>query len=143
MGHQDQGHYARKHPEKQRDAAIAQRLEQAAQDGRITCVDAHRIAKEMNRSPDQVGAQADLGELRISRCQMGLFGYFPDKKNLNPEIAVSAETRDAIDRAQTEGRISCAACWALATELGLSRLDMGSACEKMGLRIKPCQLGAF
>ncbi len=143
MGHQDRGHYARKHPEKQRDKAIAALLEEKAEDGRLNCADAHRIAKKLGVTPDQIGVQADLAELRISRCQMGLFGYYPEKKDLNPDIEISPKVDEAIEKAQTDGRISCAECWELATALAISRKDMGSVCEKKGVRIKPCQLGAF
>lgn len=143
MGHQDQGHYARKHPEKQRDNAAAQVIEKKAESGCLNCADAHRAAKQLGLSPDQIGVQADLAELRISKCQMGLFGYHPGKKNLNPDIEISPAADRAIDEAQTDGRLSCAQCWELAAELGMSRLDMGSACEKKGIRVKPCQLGAF
>jgi len=143
MGHQDRGHYARKHPEKQRDNTIAALLEQSAEDGRLNCVEAHRIGKKLGIPPDQIGIQADLAELRISSCQMGLFGYYPNKKRLNPDIKISSEADQAIDGAQTEGCISCSRCWELATQLAMSRLDMGSACDKKQVRIKPCQLGAF
>ena len=143
MGHQDQGHYARKHPEKQRDEAIAQVIEKMAESGRLNCSDAHRAAKQLGVSPGKIGEQADLAELRISKCQMGLFGYYPGKKNLNPDIEISEAADQAIDKTQTDGRISCARCWELATELGMPRLDMGSTCEKKKIRIKPCQLGAF
>ena len=143
MGHQDQGHYARKHPEKQRDQAIAKVIEKKAENGRLNCTDAHKAAKQLGLSPNKIGEQADLAELRISKCQMGLFGYHAGPKNLNPDIEISEATEQAIDQAQTDGRISCVQCWELATALGISRLDMGSACEKKNIRIKPCQLGAF
>jgi len=143
MGHQDRGHYARKHPEKQRDTTIVTLLEQKAENGCLKCADAHRIAKKLGLPPDQIGIQIDLAELRISRCQMGLFGYYPNKHILNPDIQISPQADQAIDKAQTNGRISCAQCWELATFLAMSRPDLASACEKKQIRIKPCQLGAF
>ena len=143
MGHQDRGHYARKHPEKQRDNTIAASLEETAENGCLNCADAHRIAKKMNVAPEEIGIQADLAELRISRCQMGLFGYTPNKHILDPDIHISPEADQAIEKAVVDGRISCAQCWQIATELAMSRPDMGSVCEKKGVRIKPCQLGAF
>jgi hypothetical protein len=113
------------------------------ENGCLKCADAHRIAKKLGLPPDQIGIQIDLAELRISRCQMGLFGYYPNKHILNPDIQISPQADQAIDKAQTNGRISCAQCWELATFLAMSRPDLASACEKKQIRIKPCQLGAF
>jgi hypothetical protein len=33
--------------------------------------------------------------------------------------------------------------WEIASRLGIQKLDVASACETMGVKIKPCQLGAF
>jgi len=41
------------------------------------------------------------------------------------------------------GRIICADVWKVADSQGITRLDAASACEKVILKIKKCQLGAF
>lgn len=144
MGHENAGHYALKHPGEKEDTAIAARLAETAENGKISCADAHAIATAIGKTPDQIGMQADLAELCISRCQLGLFGYFPEKKKLNPDIVVPDPAARILDAAAgLKQRLSCQACWKLAAELGVSRLDMGAFCEKKGIRIKPCQLGAF
>ena len=142
MGHEDRGHYAAKHSGIQVDPAISEAILKHQENGILYCAAAHRAAGELNIAPSSIGVQADLQELRISKCQMGLFGYKSGKK-LNPEIHVPDALWNRIESTAKDGRISCAQCWAIAAEFKCSKIDVGSACEKLGLRIKPCQLGAF
>jgi hypothetical protein len=37
----------------------------------------------------------------------------------------------------------CAAAWDIAALREIPRLEVSSACEKLGIKIKPCQLDAF
>ncbi len=143
MAHQDKGHYADKHPGKSIDEPISKKINSLADNGSLTCAAAHRIAKDLDILPSDIGVQIDLMEYRISQCQLGLFGYSPEKKKIDPEIEVSQTLKDALETASIERRISCSQCWEIGDTLKIKRLDMGSACEKMGTRIKPCQLGAF
>jgi len=143
MSHENHGHYAAKHPGKQINPMISDELKKSSNKGDLNCINAHKIAEKLGVTPDEIGIQADLSELCISRCQMGLFGYFPQKKRLDPNISIPPKLETALDKVQTQGRISCAQCWNLASELGIPKMDIGSACEKKGIRIKPCQLGAF
>jgi len=143
MGHQDRGHYAKKHPNQTQDPEIADKINASARDGMIDCPTAHRIAKTIGCQPSEIGVHADLLELRIARCQMGLFGYGPGKKNFNLNVQISPALEKDILNTQEEGRISCRRSWDMAKAHKISRIDMGSACEKLEIRIKPCQLGAF
>ncbi|MDD9304807.1 MAG: hypothetical protein HUK40_21685 [Desulfobacter sp.] len=143
MGHEDRGHYARKHPGLQIDPAIAQEIKAAAKQGQLFCASAHRLAKVLGQTPAQIGIQTDLMELCIAHCQLGLFGYFPDKKKINPKVNVSKALELTIFNTQKNSRLSCRQCWDIAKAHGISKLAMGSACEKLDIRIKPCQLGAF
>ncbi len=143
MTHQDKGHYAQKHLNATLNKAIADKITAASKDGVIDCASAHKIAKATGTAPDGIGVQIDLMELRITRCQLGLFGYGPQKKNLNPDVQVSDQLKADIINTQSEGSLSCSQCWELARRHKRSIPDMGSACEKIEIRIKPCQLGAF
>lgn len=143
MTHEDQGHYAQKHPDKDRDPAILKKIQPLADGRELTCATAHRIARDLGVFPAEVGVQADLMELRITQCQMGLFGYGKGIKKIDPGIELGEKVWARLENAEKNGRISCALCWEIAREFKMTRLDMGSACEKLGLRIKPCQLGAF
>jgi len=117
-------------------------------EGQIHCVAAHRIAEKFRVEPLSVGKQADELGIRISRCQLGLFGYTPKKgipgyrlviKLDNPPGAASASVRKAAEH----GRIPCLTLWRLAGEYGLTKRDMGNIAETLELKITPCQLGCF
>lgn len=143
MAHQDAGHYAGKHPDKTIDPDIAGMLQERADQGAITCAAVHSVAGKLSIPPAEAGIQADLLELRLTRCQLGLFGYPPEGKRLNPDFKVPENLAEALKSAAKDGRIPCKVCWETAESLGVSRPDAGSACEKLGLKIKPCQIGAF
>ena len=138
------GKYGRKHPVGTRPAPIiAAALNELAEDGRVSCSVAHDIAAELGVTPAEVGKAMDLLEYRVIKCQMGIFGYGPDKKILKPAATVSDELRDRVLAAASEGRVSCASCWKVAEALGIQKMAVAAACDTLGLKIKPCQLGAF
>lgn len=112
-------------------------------DNRLTCETAHYIANKHSISSEMVGQAMDSLKLRIDKCQLGLFGYGPSKKNFNPDVKIPEEMKKVLLESESDGRISCQDCWCLANKLSISRLEMGSVCEKLEIRIKPCQLGAF
>jgi len=143
MGHEDRGHYAAKHKDKQINKIIIEKIQTMADDNCLKCTSAHRAGKALKVSPSEIGVQADLLEYRISECQLGLFGYSDGKKRFNPDIEISDNLNQELDSAGNDGRISCLECWDIAKNLKLKRLDIASACEKKNIRIKPCQLGAF
>jgi hypothetical protein len=74
MTHKDAGHYAAKHPpEKKLNPKIAEAVRLQAINGKISC------------------ASADLLEVRLNKCQLGLHGYFPEKRIVEPAKKVSPE----------------------------------------------------
>ena len=118
------------------------------EEGQIHCAAAHRIAERLGVKPLEVGKQANTIGIRISRCQLGCFGYSPKKgipgyravKKLdNPPEEASASVRKAAE----QGRIPCLTLWRLAAEYDLTRRDLGNIAETLGLKITPCQLGCF
>lgn len=123
--------------------SLEKELKIAAEQNKITCETAHQFAKKYAVTPKEIGQALNSLSIRIDKCQLGLFGYGPAKKNFDPSIEISSENKDKILKTQKNGRVSCLKCWELAVELQFSRLEMGSACEKLEIRIKPCQLGAF
>jgi hypothetical protein len=143
MAHQDKGHYAKKHQRKKINKEITKLIQEKSDNSNLSCAAAHKLAKELNISPLEIGIQTDLMEFRITHCQLGLFGYQPEKKRIDPSIDIPAELEDRIDSADDNGRIPCETCWQIAEDLKIKKLDLGSSCEKKGVRIKPCQLGAF
>nr|WP_319493046.1 hypothetical protein [uncultured Desulfobacter sp.] len=143
MGHQDRGNYAKKRAGVQLDPALTTPIMQASSNGKLACASAHRLAKTQKCSPSHIGTQADLLEFRITQCQLGLFGYAKGKKNFNPDSDMTPQLKDRILECQADGQITCKTCWELALEFKMSKLDMGSVCEQLEIRIKPCQLGVF
>jgi hypothetical protein len=109
----------------------------------LPCAAAFEIAARTGRSPAEVGAAADRMNVRLTTCQLGLFGYAPAKKIVSPAAAVAPELENAIRAKIAEGRLACRDAWALAQAFRMEKLALSAACEALGVKIKPCQLGAF
>ena len=101
------------------------------------------IAAILGIAPAIVGKTADSINVSLSKCQLGLFGYLPNKKIVESRPAESVAVSDAIRIGLVKDRLPCATAWDIAAENGISKLAVANACEAMGVRIKPCQLGAF
>lgn len=144
MTHSDAGHYAGKHPAGTVAKPEAIRMiRDAATDGTITCAAAHAIAASLGSTPAQVGTAIDLCEVRLIRCQLGLFGHEPESSVIKPADRVSEALGRALQEAAPGDRIACAALWSIAAGQGITRMDAAAACERLGIKIRPCQLGAF
>lgn len=143
MAHSDAGRYAAKHePGVKPDERIAGEIGKKSASGKLACAEAEGIAAALSVSLGEVGRTLDLLELRIDRCQLGLFGY-PGGKDLEAAAEVAPELEAAIRSALTDGRLPCKRAWEIARERKIARMALSSACETLGIRIKPCQLGAF
>ena len=143
MTHKDTGHYSGKRQGAQLNEAIASRIKEKISDNRISCAEAHGIATSLNVTPAEVGTTIDLLEVRIIKCQLGLFGYSPERRIVKPIETVSEELERAIRESLTNGRIPCRSLWDIAKRFKIKRMDASSACETLKVKIKPCQLGAF
>ncbi len=117
-------------------------LEQA-KNKELPCAVAFDIADKMLISPAEIGAWADRLKIRLVKCQLGLFGYQPEKKIIKPLDEVGAELGAEITKALIGGRLPCASAWKIAEKQKIGKMEVSAACEKMGIKIKPCQLGAF
>ena len=102
-----------------------------------------RVAGELEVPPADVGVAIDLLELRIGKCQLGLFGYSPQRRAVKPALNVSPELEEALKKRLVDNRVSCLSCWEIAKELSLARMDVSAACESLNIKIASCQLGAF
>jgi len=117
------------------------------EDGHLTCHQAHTIAQELGVEPLEVGQAADEVGVRISRCQLGLFGYGSKAEGKHKIVRPMAQVPPAIEaairaKAGEEG-LPCIAVWRIADRLGHSRLEISNAVEGLGLRVSTCQLGCF
>ena len=138
-------HYAKKHlPDQKPDPEIAGLLKERAIDGEITCTSAFGIAADLGVSPDKVGLNADLLEIPVTKCQLGLFGYRPKKKIVTtPSSGISSDLEEAIRDGLIDKRLPCRSAWEIAKTLSIKKIAVSSACEALGVKISPCQLGAF
>jgi hypothetical protein len=145
MASQHSGNFRAKHPQGTKvDPSITDRVTANIVEGCMACKNAHAIAVELNVAPSQVGLAIDLQNGRIKACQLGLFGYSKGKKFVaKKETNIKAELKSAIQNELIDGRLSCAAAWSIAETHGIKRLELGSTCESLGVKINQCQLGAF
>jgi hypothetical protein len=145
MASRHSGNFSAKHPQDTKvDPAIMDRVSANIVNGCIACKTAHAIAVELNVAPGQAGIAIDLQNGRIKACQLGLFGYSKGKKLVGQqETEVTAELESAIRDKLVDNRLSCAAAWRIADDSGIARLEIGRACEALGIKINQCQIGAF
>ncbi len=125
------------------DEQIVAVVRERAKEGTLGCAEALRIAEELGVTPLAVGEAADDAHVRLVRCQLGLFGYGEQKRVVRPAESVSPELEQAIRAGLVGGRLPCATAWAIAARLGLPKMEVSNVAETLGIRIKPCQLGAF
>jgi hypothetical protein len=144
MAHGDRGHYAKKHPsDRKADQKIVDAVKGQTTNDEISCAAAFSIVSDLSVPPDEVGFTIDFLEKTLVKCQLGLYGYRPDMKIIKPADSVSQALEELIRKALVNDRLSCAAAWEIAEELGLRKMEVSSACEALKIKITPCQLGAF
>lgn len=144
MTHHDHGNYRAKHPlAEDVDKNLALALRQKVRRGYITCAALHKIASEFKISPSHAGISADLMEFKIGRCQLGLFGYGPENKILHTVTEPGADLLKQIIKKAENRRISCSACWQIAADAHIARIEVARACESIKIKISSCQLGSF
>jgi hypothetical protein len=144
MTHSDKGKYFQKHDQQTKvEDFLKQEILQAAKENNVACQVAEEIARRKAVALGDVGIALDLLNINIIECQLGLFGYSPQKKIVQSAKEIASDLKQAINDAMSDGRLPCAAAWAIAKQLNLSRMKVSSACETMQIKIKPCQLGAF
>lgn len=144
MTREDKGHFAKKHVKDQGiDPGIMEAVRDRSVENEIPCAVAFSIVNDLGVSPKEVGRAIDLVEKGISKCQLGLFGYGPQKHIVKPAEEVDGDLEKAIREILVEGRLSCRAAWDLAERLELRKMHLSSACERLGIKINKCQLGTF
>ena len=144
MTHEDEGHYSLKHPDALAlDDRIAEAVRLKAAAGEITCAASHKIAADLNVLPSEVGKTVDLMEIRVTKCQLGLFGYGPQRCIVEPSEPVTDALKTAILAAVKDERLTCLSAWGIADQMGLKKMDITGACEALKVKISSCQIGSF
>ena len=143
MARKDKGHYSAKHRGASVKKEVAELLKKKKVDGAMTCPLAFQAAGELNLSPAEIGQALDILEIPLSKCQLGLFGYSPVSRIIQPAESVAEDLEASIRAALIDGRLPCAEIFRIAGEFKLAKIRVSGACEKLKIRISACQLGAF
>ena len=144
MSQDTNSNYSAKHAAGNRpDPNIADAVNLRAKDGKLSCTAAFAIAEEIGTSAAKVGETVDLLEFRLEKCQLGLFGYTPEKKIVKPAGTENSLMTKLIRASLADDCLPCKIAWEIADRLSVARMDVSGACEALEVKIKPCQLGAF
>jgi len=143
MARKDKGHYSAKHRGASVKKEVAELLKKKKVDGAMTCPLAFQAASELNMTPAEIGQALDILEIPLSKCQLGLFGYSPVSRIIQPAESVAEDLEASIRAALSDGRLPCAEIFRIAGEFKLAKIRVSGACEKLKIRISACQLGAF
>jgi len=113
-------------------------------DGKLPCARAFAVAKEMGVNPLEVGRVATEEGIKISRCQLGLFGYPEGARPVEKmKDKVTDELRKELRSRLVDGQLSCKAAWQIAAELKAAKMLISATAEDLNIRIRDCQLGCF
>ncbi len=141
---QKNNQFAKKHQGKtQINNIIKNEILQQNKDAGIPCFVAFKIANELRVSPAEVGKTVDQLNFRLTKCQLGLFGYIPQKKIIKAKEPKDQSLKKAIHDGLVEGRLPCIKAWEIASGFNIHKMMVSSACEAMNIKIIQCQLGAF
>jgi hypothetical protein len=146
MTKEHKGHYAAKHPKgMQPEQTIAREVESRASSDRLACAEATRISGDLDVTMMEIGTAADLMEVKIVDCQLGLLGRNRSdaKAPQMAPYAVPPKMKESILKAEKNGCLTCKAAWDIAIELGCARMDVAKACDALKIKVSSCQLGAF
>jgi hypothetical protein len=139
-----ENNYTDKHVQKQPlNPELAEIIKKKTIEAKMPCAVAFKIAQETNLPTAEVGTALDLLEIKISKCQLGIFGYGKDNKFIKPMETVTETLQKAINDNLKGGKLGCREAWNIAEKLEISRMDVASACDTLRIKISSCQLGAF
>ncbi len=147
MTHEDAAKYALKHPPGTRpNEQIAKAIRGKSPGGELACGMGEKISRELKVDISEVGITADLLEMKIKKCQLGLFGWGKKPnhgKDIHAPDSVSVDMKSALEEVAEKGVVTCAAVWVIADRLDAERKAVPAACDTLRLKIRVCQLGAF
>lgn len=115
----------------------------AADKGTLSCRKAFSLADELRVPQLAIGKTADALGIKLIKCQMGLFGQRQGEKVITLQPSLSRELQEKIEKSLVHGRLSCKNAWEIAAFFNMSKMEIGTACETLKIRISQCQLGAF
>jgi len=130
------------------DETLAAAIRDQLDDGKLACATAFKIAAAHDVTPLQVGRTADVLQIHLTRCQLGLFGYPGHTKGWDAAHIADQPIPDGLpaalqSRRDTNGNLACLTLWQLAKEFHVSKMLVGYLADQLNIKITPCQLGAF
>ena len=147
MTHPSNAKYAAKHPPGEvPNPRVAESITTHLISGKLSCQAASMVAKELGVPLGEVGKTADLMEIPVFKCLLGLFGQegsAGEKKSIKAVESVPDEMKQAILTKTKKHTVDCLTTWQIADETGCPLTKIASYCEKLGIKITRCQLGAF
>jgi hypothetical protein len=144
MSAQKKSLYSKKHrPNSHPDPRIEMEIKERCENQEISCSRAFEIADHLNLKPKEVGRTADLMNIQLVKCQLGLFGYKPENKIVKAERTSNQALQDAVTGSSENNRLTCEKAWQIADQLKISKLKVSNVSQANGIKIKSCQLGAF
>ena len=136
--------YPRKHdPNLRPDPVIEQAIKKRGAGRELPCAIAFEIAAGLGVDPEEVGRTADLLDIPLAKCQLGLFGYQPENKIIREQDTANQDLKNALMGSSDNNRLSCKKAWQLAGRFNITKLAMGNLCQANRIKIKDCRLGAF
>lgn len=142
MTHSDAGNYAAKHKDQLIPEELSKMINEALSESRLSCRQAHQVADNSKFSSEDIGRAADLMEIRLTGCQLGLFGH-GKKEKIKAAACPDVKLEKALRENLVDGALACLSAWQIAEDLNLQKMDITAACEASNIKITPCQLGAF
>lgn len=144
MADQINNKFSQKHgPDAKPDKLIKEEVLKHAVNGKLPCFVAFKIAAELGVLPADVGKTVDLLNLRLAKCQLGLYGYQPKKRKVKPKMPSDQTLINTITDSLINGKLPCKKVWEIASSFNIHKLAVSCACEALNIRIIECQLGAF
>jgi hypothetical protein len=144
MTHTDKGNYAAKHQATgSLNAAVVQAVKNATKNGAISCAAAHKIARDCSVDPAAAGRAIDAEEVQITHCQLGIFKHSSDTPAAPADLEVTPELEKALATGLVNERLPCETAWSVADRFGLTKRQIGTACDRLVIKINACQLGTF
>ena len=136
--------FAEKHkPGETPDGAIKNEIVKHSKNEEISCAVAFKIANDLGAPAAEVGKTIDLINYKLVKCQLGLFGYQPEKKIVKTKDTSNKNLKDTIRSEMVSERLPCKSAWEIAARFKVRKMTVSSICEALNIKIKPCQLGAF
>lgn len=130
------------------DGRIADAIRARLEDGRLPCAAARDVADALGVAQIEVGRTADQLRIRLTRCQLGLFGTPGHAKGWEVAGVASGPVPDGLEEAllaacDEHREISCERLWREAERFSVERVPVAYLADRLGIKIRECRLGAF